>query len=201
MWDVLSGRGVTIFIHPDADAPAVFRRPSALIEVAFEAARTLVDMLYAGTMRDRPRLGVVVAHAGGAFPALFGRVRTLGNEAWIRNPRHVTVAEMEQYTASLYLDTPAAGSPHMMLPAVELVGEEHLIYGSDCGVPCTTDDVMLRNIEWLRDFNWLDTGQLTALGRRAVELLPRIGASSERVRVPYLGCEGTGAMSLGTQRD
>ncbi len=48
VWAELDRRRSTVFVHPDAYGPPSQGRPVALLEVAFETARTVVDMLYAG---------------------------------------------------------------------------------------------------------------------------------------------------------
>lgn len=45
VWKELDRRNAVVFAHPNAYAPSVMGRPCALIEVAFETARTVVDML------------------------------------------------------------------------------------------------------------------------------------------------------------
>ncbi|HWD04171.1 MAG TPA: amidohydrolase family protein [Amycolatopsis sp.] len=74
VWAELDRRRATVFAHPDAYAPASLGRPSPLLEVAFETARTIVDMLYAGIFRRFPNMRLIVAHCGGALPALSGRL-------------------------------------------------------------------------------------------------------------------------------
>ena len=86
VWKELDGRGAVVFAHPNAYAPASMGRPAALVEVAFETARTVVDMLYSGTFRKFPNITFVLAHCGGALPALSGRLMILGHESWIANP-------------------------------------------------------------------------------------------------------------------
>ncbi|ODQ49846.1 hypothetical protein SAICODRAFT_32196 [Saitoella complicata NRRL Y-17804] len=50
----LNELGATVFAHPDAYAPSDLGRPAPLLEVAFETARTIVDMLYANTTARSP---------------------------------------------------------------------------------------------------------------------------------------------------
>ena len=80
VWAELDRRRPVVFCHPDAYAPGSMGRPSALIEIAFETARTFVDMPYQGTFRKFPNVRFVVAHCGGALPALSGRLLILGHE-------------------------------------------------------------------------------------------------------------------------
>ncbi|MGI4827653.1 MAG: amidohydrolase family protein, partial [Janthinobacterium lividum] len=132
LWAELDRRRAVVFAHPDAYAPGVMGRPSALMEVAFETARTFTDMLYAGTFRRFPNVRFVVAHCGGALPALSGRLLLLGNENWVPNPHQVTHTEMQAHLQSLFLDT-AATCPTTIAAALAMTSYRQLVYGSDCG--------------------------------------------------------------------
>ncbi len=65
VWKELDRRRAVVFAHPNAYAPAAMGRPAALVEVAFETARTVIDMLYAGMFRNFPNVRFVLAHCGG----------------------------------------------------------------------------------------------------------------------------------------
>jgi len=172
VWAELDRRGATVFVHPDAYAPPSFGRPSPVVEVAFETTRTLVDMLFVGTIRRYPNIRFVVAHGGAALPALAGRLIAIAGEPWIPNPNELTAAKIEDDLAGLYLDTAVAGSANMMLPALEVTTPDHIVYGSDCGVPCTDEALMLANLERLLAFEGLDREQLAAIGSNALALFP-----------------------------
>jgi predicted TIM-barrel fold metal-dependent hydrolase len=87
LWEMLNGRkGTVIFLYLNAYAPSVMGRPTPLLEVAFETTRTVVDMLYNGVFRRYPNIKWVLAHCGGALPALSGRLLALENEDGAPNP-------------------------------------------------------------------------------------------------------------------
>ena len=178
VWAELHRRRAVVFAHPDAYAPGVMGRPAALMEVAFETARTVTDMLYAGTFRRCPDMTLVLAHCGGALPALSGRLLLLGNEAWVANPNRVGAAEMREHLRRLYLDT-AATMPTTLGPALAMTTPDHLVYGSDCGVPCTTDATMAANIEALLGHAGLTREQIEQVGRNALRLFPDAAARIE----------------------
>lgn len=178
LWTELDRRRAVVFAHPDAYGPGVMGRPVALMEVAFETARTFADMLYAGVFRRYPNIRFVVSHCGGALPALSGRLLLLGNENWVPNPERITPTEMRQQLRRLYLDT-AATCPTTLGAALAMTRAERLVYGSDCGVPCTTDATMDANLEALLNYRGLRRGEAQAIGRRALELFP---AAAERIR-------------------
>jgi 6-methylsalicylate decarboxylase len=180
VWAELDRRRAVIFAHPDAYAPASLGRPSPLIEVAFETARTVVDMLYAGVFRRYPRMRVVLAHCGGALPALSGRLINLGTEAWVPNPNHLTQAEMRHHLRRLYVDTAATGSVHTLAPALAMTSPDHIVYGSDCGVPCTTETTLAVNLENLLSFCGLTPDQIENIGHNALCLFPAAAARLDK---------------------
>ncbi len=178
VWNELDRRRAVVFAHPNAYGPAVMGRPCALVEVAFETARTVIDMLYAGTFRKFPNITFILAHCGGALPALSGRLLLLGHESWIPNPNRVTPTEFRAHLHRLYLDT-AATCPTTLAPALAMTTHDHLVYGSDCGVPCTTDATMQLNLEALLGYAGLTREQIEGIGRNALRLFP---AAAERIQ-------------------
>jgi len=180
VWTELDRRRATVFVHPDAYGPPSQGRPVALLEVAFETARTIVDMLYAGIFRRHPGIRFVLAHCGGALPAVAGRILLLGAEPWVPNPERLTRDEMREQLSRFYLDTAAAGSEHALRPALALTTCDHLVYGSDCGVPCSTETSLTRNIEAILAFSDLTPEQIQQVGRNALRLFPQAAARLSR---------------------
>jgi predicted TIM-barrel fold metal-dependent hydrolase len=173
VWAELDRLKAVVFAHPSAFAPASLGRPIPLIEVTFETARTFVDMLYAGVFRKFPNIKFVVAHCGGALPALSGRVMALGNEAWVPNPNQITRKEMQEQLSRLYLDTAAMATPQSLGPALVMTTPDHLLYGADSGVPCTDAKTLEANIVSLRNYQGLASEQIEKIGRNALILFPK----------------------------
>jgi predicted TIM-barrel fold metal-dependent hydrolase len=171
VWEELNERHAVVFGHPDAYAGGVMGRPCALMDVAFETARTVTDMIYAGVFRKYPNVTMILAHCGGALPALSGRLLLLGNENWIPNPNNVTTNEMRGYLQRFFLDT-AGICPNGLAPALMMTTPDRLVYGSDCGVPCSTDQTMAANLKALLEYPGLTQEQLQEIGHRALDLFP-----------------------------
>jgi 6-methylsalicylate decarboxylase len=171
VWKELNRRRGVVFGHPDAYAGGVMGRPCALMDVAFETARTVTDMLYAGVFAKSPQVTMILAHCGGALPALSGRLLLLGNEDWIPNPNRITSNEMRKYLQRFFLDT-AGICPTGLAPALAMTTYDRLVYGSDCGVPCSTDRTMNANLRALLEYPGLTPQQVQQIGRRALELFP-----------------------------
>jgi 6-methylsalicylate decarboxylase len=181
VWEELDRRRAVVFAHPDAYAGGVMGRPCVVIDVAFETARTVTDMLYAGTFRRFPNVTMILAHCGGALPALSGRLLLLGLENWVPNPSRVTPTEMREHLKRFFLDT-AAVCPTGLAPALEMTDADHLIYGSDCGVPCSTDATMDANLRALLNYSGLTAEQIQQIGQRALQLFPSAAKRHQEAR-------------------
>ncbi|KAI0166619.1 hypothetical protein GGR57DRAFT_447296 [Xylariaceae sp. FL1272] len=171
VWKELNSRGEVVFVHPNAYLRGQDGRPSALIDAAFDTARTITDMLYNRIFLDFPRIKWVFAHSGGAFPALSGRVLLLGVESWVPNHHNVTKEDMQAQMRSLYVDT-AATAHTGMEPAIKMTGIEHVVYGADCGVPCSTETTMEENRHAVRDIAKKVKGDGDFVGVNGFRLFP-----------------------------
>ena len=61
LWIEMDKRGETVHIHPNAYADSHLGRPAPLIEVAFESARGVVEMLYSGMLEKYPRIRFIMS--------------------------------------------------------------------------------------------------------------------------------------------
>ena len=172
VWRELNRRGATVFVHPNAYGSDL-GRPSALVEAPAQTTRTMVDLLYAGIFDRYPDISFVVAHCGGGLPALSGRLALLGAEPWIPNANRLTREDIVDQLGRLYLDT-AAAMPTALAPALMMTGIQHLVYGSDCGVPCTTAATMHANLVALLSFPDLNADDKHNIGRNALKLFPSV---------------------------
>ncbi|MFI0481408.1 amidohydrolase family protein [Actinomadura sp. 9N215] len=171
LWARLDEWGAVVFVHPDARLPPTLDHPAPLYEVAFDTARTVFDMVFRKVFARYPNITFVIAHCGGAFPALTGRLRLLGNEPWV--PQGVTAQEIDEQTSSLYVDTAATAFPQSLLPAKATVGAGHILYGSDWGAPCTTESSAESNRSSLLRCGALSPAEARDVGGRALDLFPR----------------------------
>ena len=101
-------------------------------------------MLYAGVFKRYPDITFVFSHCGGALPVFAGRLSLLGTESWVSNPEGLTRQNIEEQLGSLWLDT-AATVKTGLLPATCMVSCDKMVYGADCGVPCSTEHTMEEN--------------------------------------------------------
>ena len=182
VWAELNSQKAVVFIHPDALAQSVHRQCVAVVEVAFDTTRCIMDMLFAGVFRRFPDINFVLAHAGGALPALAGRIALLGTEKWAPNPLGLTKDEIWQQLGKLHLDTAASASSGLV-PAMRLVGLKRCIYGSDCGVPCSAVSCMDDNIRDMLKVEHGETGKTGAIGMNGWNLFPGAAKRAKEYRM------------------
>ncbi|MFD2414754.1 amidohydrolase family protein [Amycolatopsis pigmentata] len=173
LWQQLDDRHAVVFVHPNAYAPAVADLPTPLVEVAFDTGRTVVSMLYAGVFARFPNITFVIAHAGGAVPLLAGRLGLIGTEPWVPNPHNLGTSEIETTLRRLWVDTAASASDQQLTAAAATFGEDHLVFGSDWGVPCTDKASALRNIRALLCTEAIGRTARAAVPDRAHVLFPQ----------------------------
>ncbi|KIW30500.1 uncharacterized protein PV07_06242 [Cladophialophora immunda] len=171
VWEILNRRDAVVHIHPNAYVAGTYGKPSPLIDVAFDTARVATDMLYKGVFRRFPNIKFIFAHCGGALPALSGRISLLGTESWVPNPEKLTREEIEKQLSSLYIDT-AATAKTGLAPAANMVGIGHCLYGSDCGVPCSTSSTMNENKEDVMAFEKLQGLPAGSIAKNTWDLFP-----------------------------
>lgn len=174
----LDARGAVCHVHPDANKNGTDGRPSPLIDAAFDTARAITDMLYKGVFRRYPNIKFVFAHCGGALPVLSGRISLLGTESWVPNPRNLTREEIERSLGNLYVDTAAAAKTGLA-PAIKMVGMKNIIYGADCGVPCSTPATMAENQKDVMDIENQLLGETGSVASNGWALFPGAAKRAE----------------------
>jgi aminocarboxymuconate-semialdehyde decarboxylase len=131
-WAAAEETGAVVFIHPTTrgfDDP-VFGDFYLWNTVGnpFETTITAAHMVMAGVLERHPGLRVILAHGGGALPALRGRLR----HAWSFQP-HARARLREDPDASiarLYFDT-VTHDPAVLRSLVEFAGGDHVLLGTD----------------------------------------------------------------------
>lgn len=181
MWEELHRRQASVFIHPDAATKSTLGRPAALVEVVFETCRTMVSMLYKGHLSKYRNLKLIVAHCGGCLPVLSSRLQLLGPEEWVPNPHGLGEEDIKGQLSRLYVDS-AATMPSALGPALQMTSPSHIVYGSDCGVPCSTERTLEQNRQALLHYDGLKSDEIQSIGANALALFPaadkRLSAAS-----------------------
>jgi predicted TIM-barrel fold metal-dependent hydrolase len=135
VFEELNIRRATILLHPVE--PAGFDlvscgRPGALIEFPFDTTRTVVDAIYAQLFQRYPDFALILAHGGGALPALAHRVAQLGTRSsLVPGLKGLARKDIAEQIAGLYYDTAVAGASTALAPLLEVTGADHVLFGTD----------------------------------------------------------------------
>lgn len=191
VWSELDRNAATLFIHPTTRGFEATRlgRNGGLIEGPFDTARTVVDMIYAGVFRRYKRFNIILAHGGGALPALAGRLMSMGPYPRNRtvNPNKITEAEMRDALARFYYDTGLAGTIHSLDPVLAVTTPDHVVYGADFGAACTDTEILDLHLEAVRSNPRLTAAQREAIGTNVLPLFPkfaeRIALAPDRAKI------------------
>ncbi|WP_435243597.1 amidohydrolase family protein [Streptomyces cucumeris] len=132
----LNRRAVPVLLHltscPHATELALGRNPP-VIEYLFDTARTITDALFAGVFHTHPDLTLILPHLGGPLPALAWRIAECTTMPGPHDPSAITPEHVTDVLAALYYDTAMGGSPHALLPALQITSTDHLLFGTDAG--------------------------------------------------------------------
>ena len=80
---------------------------------------------------------------------------------------------MAEVLRGLYYDTALAGSPHSLLPTLEVTGAGHVLFGTDW--PAAPEPTVERTVAALTGFPGFDAAELAGVERgSAARLFPRL---------------------------
>jgi 6-methylsalicylate decarboxylase len=99
----------------------------------------------------------------------------------VPNPNDVTKGEMREWLRRLYLDT-AATAPSVLVLALYMTSASYIVYGADCGVPCSTEETMEANRREVLGYEGLSEGEKEAIRRNVLALFPAAGERLARAK-------------------
>jgi predicted TIM-barrel fold metal-dependent hydrolase len=171
VFDELNRRGAIVFIHPTSppchEAISMgYSRP--MIEFPFDTTRTVVNLVYSGTIDRCPNIRFILPHAGGTLPFLVTRIAGGGGA------RPQAVKEpFDAYLRRLYYDTAGAPTAHHFASLLQLVDIRQVLYGSDWA--WAPEPGVAGQAQSLAANPLLSQDDLQRIGRlNALELFPRL---------------------------
>ncbi len=155
-WRGIADLGV-VLVHPADTALCEADRSIGAVfgaAMVITTARTAVHMITSGLLDRVPDLQVLLAHAGGCFPSLLGRLE-YGFSALGRNG-NLLASPKAQVRRSFWADS-VAYDDLTVQHAADVFGHDRIVYGSDYPFDAvvTPRDLDLRGGE--RSVPWLDT--------------------------------------------
>ena len=190
VWEALADKRILIFIHPHYGLPSEVFGPRAknsghvlplALGFPMETTVAFTRMYLSGVFDRNPQLKVLLAHAGGTVPFLAGRIESCmeherhfrDEQGRMRERRPLT----EVLRSNVWLDA-VAYSPTALKAAVEMVGKERVLFGTDHPFFPPLDDgaeewlSVRSNLEAVTEgLRGDEAGIAGVLGRNAVELL------------------------------
>jgi predicted TIM-barrel fold metal-dependent hydrolase len=121
-----------VFVHPAIPTIASSIQldiPVFGMEFTFDTTRAAFNLAYNGCLERFDRTRWILAHAGGTVPYLVSRFSLL----WLQDDALVERAPKGalEYLASMYYDTALSANAHALSSLSELVGFDHVLFGSD----------------------------------------------------------------------
>jgi aminocarboxymuconate-semialdehyde decarboxylase len=134
-WEEVNRRRTPVFMHP-IDSPCykdVFRM--AILSYPFDTTLAVSRLVCSGLYDRFPDVVLIAAHLGGAIPYLSYRLDT--GLAQAHSHRWNVSGAPSHHMKNLYLDTATVCDHAAFRCARELVGVEHIVFGSDSFMPGT----------------------------------------------------------------
>ncbi len=178
----LDRRAAVVFVHPSIPTAATHIAvdiPVFAMEFTFDTTRAAFNLAYTGALERHPNIRFVLAHAGGTVPYLVERFDLL----WFQDPELVQRARKggSTYMRSLFYDTALSANAHALRSLAELVGPDHVLFGSD--YPFAPELATEMQVSGLGAYDGYDDGDRRLVERStALSLLPtvasRLGAAA-----------------------
>jgi aminocarboxymuconate-semialdehyde decarboxylase len=135
-WEAAESLNVPIFVHPwqmlGEEKIKKFWLPW-LVGMPAETSRAICSMLFGGVFDKFPKLKVMFAHAGGAFPFTIGRV----SHGWHCRPDLVNINQVEDpytYAGKFWVDGITHDQDALRF-LIKKIGEDKICYGTDYPFP------------------------------------------------------------------
>jgi aminocarboxymuconate-semialdehyde decarboxylase len=131
-WAAAAGSGALVFIHPTTrgfvDAAFEDFYLWNLVGNPMETTIAAAHMVLAGVLERHPDLRVLLAHGGGALPALRGRIR----HGWSFQPQaRARLGEDPEASFKRFFYDTVTHDPAVLRDLVAFAGADHVLLGSD----------------------------------------------------------------------
>ncbi len=180
----LNRRRATVFLHPTSP-PCLesvgLGRPAPILEFPMDTARTITDLVFAGTLTRYPDIRMIIPHAGGALTAVAERIAAFSSLPFLNQRPAGGAAEVNRVLASLYYDLAGSASDAAIERLRRLTSMTHILFGSD--FPFTPAAGIDANVESFRTLTGLTISEHEAIAKgNASRLFPRLAPNGEAER-------------------
>jgi predicted TIM-barrel fold metal-dependent hydrolase len=130
-WAEVNRRGTPVFMHP-ANSPW-YRddQPPTLLSFPFDTTLSAFKLVQANLFEQFPEVTLVLAHLGGTIPYLARRIDLSFDSPGFYGSYPKPRQRPSEMMRRLYLDTALAWNKGAFECACELVGLDHIVFGTD----------------------------------------------------------------------
>ena len=132
VFEELNRRSAAVFFHPlvaKCCSNVVPGIPTNAYELPFDTTRAIASLLFSGSLAQNRNIRFIFSHAGGALPALAGRIDMLTKKN--KRLREAAPNGVEAELQRLFVDTAGAGTAGAMAAALAVLPPSQILYGSD----------------------------------------------------------------------
>ena len=136
LYEEVESLGIPLFVHPQTINPIGYERIkdpllTPAIEFVFDTTICIGKLIMAGTLKRFPDLKFIFAHFGGVTPFIKERFDSIYRMLRGRDIVKDLSALPSEYLRRIYVDTSGVTSRHALMCTLEMVGAEHILWGSD----------------------------------------------------------------------
>jgi 6-methylsalicylate decarboxylase len=169
----LDRRRAVVYVHPTDPAagnPLGKEVPTFLMEVTFDTARAIFNLLYKGVFERYPNIRWIFSHAGGALPYLTWRI-SLGQFVLPEAAEAVPMG-VPYYLQRLFYDTGLSANPYVFRSLRELVAPAQILFGTD--YPFAPGILSAETVKGLHEYDGFSAEDREKIEyKNAMELFPK----------------------------
>ena len=169
----MNERAVPIHLHPTKSHIGIPNLSPAVVDFPVETTRAIGSLLASGAFERYENLTWIMAHAGGCFPYIAGRVaRSDGAEPFLTTAPKGTAA----YVGRMYFDVAVSCHPNAFPSLRTVTDTDHIVFGTD--YPAFSKEDVDEAIAFLLNEAGFTEDELDAIGSENVKpLFPRLTAA------------------------
>lgn len=146
-WELINKVNIPIFLHPyySVGGASLANYDEMLrfsLGFPYETAFAATRLIMSGIIDQFPNLKILLAHAGGAFPSLIGRIEAYSRENVKANLRY----PITEYLKFFYYDA-ITYSPELLRFLSNIVGFEKIIFGTDYPFAANETPLLVQTIK------------------------------------------------------
>ncbi len=171
----MNDRSAVIHLHPTKSHLGIPNLSPAVVDFPVETTRAIGSLLASGALERYGNLTWIIAHGGGCFPYIAGRVaRSDGAEPFTTTAPQGTLA----YLRRMYFDVAVTCHPNAFPSLRTVTDTDHIVFGTD--YPAFSQQDVDEAIAFLVDEAGFTENELDAIAYTNIKpLFPRLAADME----------------------